>query len=237
MEEFDNLNKNENLIEIKEERYPLGEVSNFRWLLSLLILNGAFLAVEIFQESMIAFGLFLIGPVISLLVLGNKAFRKLFLMPKLKDIPSIIGMTFLLLIVAMISGAILQNFDVVNNPIIDVVNKDNFKFMTGLMLVQLVIEEIFFIVWFLFLYHNVKIGTENSRTMIAWVGSSILFGIMHLSTYGFNIIQAVVGIGIIRFALSAIYVKKKNLTLSYMVHFLYDFIIISSVLFSNTIAN
>ena len=40
MEEFE---KEDILVEVKEERYPLGEVSILRWVIALIILNCSFL--------------------------------------------------------------------------------------------------------------------------------------------------------------------------------------------------
>lgn len=228
--EIDEVNKDENLVFIQEEKYPLKEVSNIRWILALIFLNGSFMIAEIFPESIVGAVLFFVGPIIAIFTLGNKAFRKLFHLPKLKDIPAVILTTILLIIVAMISGMVLDRFGAVDNPIVNIISEENFGMITKLLLVQLVIEELFFIVWFLFLYHKVKIGNENSRTLIAWVGSSLVFGAMHLSTYGYNIIQALIGIGLIRFVMSAIYIKRKNLTLAYLVHVLYDLLILASVL-------
>ena len=84
----------------------------------------------------------------------------------------------------------------------------------------------------LFLYHKAKFEKESTREIFAWVVSSLIFGAMHLSTYNFNIVQAVIGIGIVRFVLSAVYIRRKNLTLAYIVHFLYDILIILAVVTS-----
>lgn len=229
MEEFE---KEDILVEVKEERYPLGEVSILRWVIALIILNCSFFIMEIFPEKTWLAVMFLVGPIVSLFVLGHKSFRRLFKGPKLRDIPVVFGMTVLTILVGVISSIILERFGSVDNPIVGIANEDNIKYIAILLMVQLVIEEIFFIIWFLFLYHKAKFEKESTREIFAWVVSSLIFGAMHLSTYNFNIVQAVIGIGIVRFVLSAIYIRRKNLTLAYIVHFLYDILIILAVVTS-----
>ncbi|EGY77440.1 CPBP family intramembrane glutamic endopeptidase [Peptoniphilus indolicus] len=229
MEEFE---KEDILVEVKEERYPLGEVSILRWVIALIILNCSFFIMEIFPEKTWLAVMFLVGPIVSLFVLGHKSFRRLFKGPKLRDIPVVFGMTVLTILVGVISSIILERFGSVDNPIVGIANEDNIKYIAILLMVQLVIEEIFFIIWFLFLYHKAKFEKESTREIFAWVVSSLIFGAMHLSTYNFNIVQAVIGIGIVRFVLSAVYIRRKNLTLAYIVHFLYDILIILAVVTS-----
>lgn len=233
MENFEKVEPD--LVKVVEEKYPLGEVSLYRWIISLIILNSSFFVLELFPDNKVFGILFLVGPIVSIFVLGHKAFRKLFKFPKLRDIPAVFGMTFLTLFAAVVSGIVLKRFGSVDNPIVKVISKDNFNLVVLMLLVQLVIEEIFFIVWFLFLHHKVKFKSEVLRESFAWVVSSLLFGAMHLSTYDFNIVQAIVGIGLIRFVLSSIYIRRKNLTLAYMVHFLYDILILLAVVASGNI--
>lgn len=222
--------ENDVLVKIYDEKYPLGEVSNIRWILAMVLLNMSFILTDLFKNSPSILILFFVGPIASLFILGNKAIRKLFKLPKFRDIPAVIGMTILLILLAAFVGVMLQNFDSVENPIVDVITEDNFSSVAKLLMIQLVIEEIFFIIWFLFLYHKVILGGSGLRTVIAWIGSSLAFGAMHLSTYNYNIIQALIGIGIIRMGMSIIYIRRKNLTLAYLVHVLYDLLILSATL-------
>ncbi|WP_081578447.1 CPBP family intramembrane glutamic endopeptidase [Peptoniphilus obesi] len=83
---------------------------------------------------------------------------------------------------------------------------------------------------FVFISKTKKIN-RNFAIFSAWILSSLLFGALHLSTYNYNFVQSIVLIGIVRLILSLAYIIRKNLWNSYLVHVLYDFIIIGAVLF------
>ena len=70
--------------------------------------------------------------------------------------------------------------------------------------------------------------TENNilKTIFALLLSSVIFGAMHLSTYDFNLLQAVLIISIIRMGLSLSYVLSKNLSVTYIIHIIYDWSLI-----------
>lgn len=55
----------------------------------------------------------------------------------------------------------------------------------------------------------------------AIVLSSIVFGMAHTWTYG-GLLQGIVAVGISRIAITAAYVKTKNVWVSYLVHYLFD---------------
>ena len=113
-----------------------------------------------------------------------------------------------------------------NNPIFDVLTEDNFKSFFLSTLIQFIAEEIIFIIPFLFVINKVKIENNIIKTILAILISSIIFGAMHLSTYDFNILQAVLIISIIRTGLSMSYVISKNLSVTYIIHIIYDWTLI-----------
>ena len=69
--------------------------------------------------------------------------------------------------------------------------------------------------------------------LIAWIISSLFFGMLHLQTYSFNFYQAFIVIGAVRMGMSWSYIKTKNLNVSYIAHVLYDFIILYGVYLVN----
>ena len=71
-----------------------------------------------------------------------------------------------------------------------------------------------------------KMKNEILKTIVAILVSSVIFGAMHISTYNFNILQAVLVISIIRTGLSMSYVISKNLTVTYLIHIIYDWTLI-----------
>ncbi|MOA19360.1 CAAX amino terminal protease self- immunity [compost metagenome] len=70
--------------------------------------------------------------------------------------------------------------------------------------------------------------------ILAWVVASIIFGAYHLPTYNWNIIQAIVGIGIARVVLLYPYLKTKNIWTSFIVHVMNDWTIFGLTFWAST---
>lgn len=112
------------------------------------------------------------------------------------------------------------------NPIFDVLTDENVKRFIVSTMIQFIAEEIIFIIPFLFVINKLRTKNEKLKTLAAILVSSVIFGAMHLTTYNFNILQAVLVISIIRTGLSISYVLSKNLTVTYLVHMIYDWVLI-----------
>ena len=112
------------------------------------------------------------------------------------------------------------------NPIFDVLTDENIKRFIVSTMIQFIAEEIIFIIPFLFVINKLRTRNEKLKTLAAILVSSVIFGAMHLTTYNFNILQAVLVISIIRTGLSISYVLSKNLTVTYLVHMIYDWVLI-----------
>lgn len=112
------------------------------------------------------------------------------------------------------------------NPIFDILNDDNIKRFIVSTMIQFIAEEIIFIIPFLFVINKLRTKNEKLKTLVAILVSSLIFGAMHLTTYNFNILQAVLVISIIRTGLTMSYVLSKNLTVTYLVHMIYDWVLI-----------
>ncbi len=97
-----------------------------------------------------------------------------------------------------------------------------FYLRTGL---QLFGEEVFTILPFLFLlWLGVKVLdlTRDGAILLAWIGSALIFGAMHLPGYGWNVAQALLLIGPIRLVLTLAYMKTKSIWASTIAHVLND---------------
>jgi len=80
--------------------------------------------------------------------------------------------------------------------------------------VQLVGEEVLTIIPMLALLHLLIARAGLSRTsalLMAWLGSAVMFGLLHLSTYNWDFVQCLLIIGTARLVLSLAYIKTKNL--------------------------
>ncbi len=90
---------------------------------------------------------------------------------------------------------------------------------------QLFGEEVLTILPFLALLYWFVAKRGMSRTsavLLCWFLTAVLFGAAHLPTYGWNVLQAVVGIGIARLVLTIPYIITKNIWVSTGAHILND---------------
>lgn len=95
--------------------------------------------------------------------------------------------------------------------------------------VQLVGEEVLTVIPMLALLHVLVARAGLSRgsgLVLAWLGSAILFGLVHLPTYHWDLAQCLLIIGTARLVLSAAYLKTGNLWVSSGAHILNDWALI-----------
>ncbi|MGX7148153.1 CPBP family intramembrane glutamic endopeptidase [Enterococcus ureasiticus] len=99
--------------------------------------------------------------------------------------------------------------------------------------IQLIVEEMWAIVPFLFILmicHKSLLMNRKNSILIAWIISSIIFGLYHIPSYDGNIAQAILDIGLSRLILTFSYIRYKNIWASYTTHLFWDIIPILSVL-------
>ena len=53
--------------------------------------------------------------------------------------------------------------------------------------------------------------SRRGAVILGWIGSALFFGAMHLPTYGWNVIQALLLIGPVRLVLTLAYMKTKSM--------------------------
>lgn len=95
--------------------------------------------------------------------------------------------------------------------------------------IQLFGEELISILPFLavltFCFSRLK-WSRKTAVLAAWLVSAVLFGLAHLSSYEWNILQCLLVIGTARLMLTLPYMVTKNIWVSTGVHILNDYIII-----------
>jgi hypothetical protein len=105
---------------------------------------------------------------------------------------------------------------------------------------QLLGEEIITLLPFLaILYlctHRLRMG-RKAGVIAAWLVSALVFGLLHLPTYDWNVIQCVVIIGSARLVLTLPWIMTKNLWVSTGAHILNDWLLFSMVLLGANLAN
>lgn len=151
----------------------------------------------------------------------------LFKVPKLKDFLTIILCLIGYLIYEFIISGIL--FFVFKYPISgnSAMETMNFNFISAVgMLIHLMGEELFKILWLLLLMHAVYKLTNNRSLSIglALAGTLFIFGMAHYYVYGGMVLQILLiqGLGSI-FDVYA-YMKTKNVIVSYILHIIIDWV-------------
>jgi membrane protease YdiL (CAAX protease family) len=100
--------------------------------------------------------------------------------------------------------------------------------------VQLLGEELMTILPFLamlVLFRNVAFMDRSTAVVVAWLASAAVFGLVHLPTYDWNLMQCLVVIGSARLVLTWAYVWSKNLWVSTGAHVINDWTLIASMVF------
>ena len=102
--------------------------------------------------------------------------------------------------------------------------------------VQLMGEEVFTILPFLaILWFLTRRGmSRRTAILVAWVVTAVWFGAAHLSTYDWNVGQAIIVIGAARLVLTLAYIRTKNLWVSFGAHVLNDWVTFTLALLAAT---
>ena len=154
------------------------------------------------------------------------------------DVLLMFGIAILNIIVTLSIGALLQKFGSVSANAgvagaadLEGLRLANFFAKVG---VQMLGEELLTILPFLailaWLYGKAGMG-RNAAVLAAWLLSAIIFGLLHLPTYNWNIAQCVLVIGGARVVLTLAYVWTKNIWVSTGAHVINDWTLIGSTVF------
>lgn len=213
--------------------YPIIEAGYLRWIgcyvliiLSVIVIGILFgiFKIDSLLLSAIALSFF---SVLFCLIIDNKFIKKTFLPLNWRDLLYIIAgllITFLCIIIVTITVNYFK-FEGDSNPIIGYLKDANKTLLIASTWIQFIGEELIFVVPFLFVINKFRKINYKLRVFLALMLSSIVFGAMHIGTYD-NIIQAIVLISFLRIGVSMSYVLSKNLTVSFIVHGIYDWILI-----------
>jgi membrane protease YdiL (CAAX protease family) len=93
--------------------------------------------------------------------------------------------------------------------------------------IQLLGEELFTILPLLavmYLLHSKAGVSRNTSAILAWLLTAVWFGAAHLPTYDWNLVQALVGIGVARLVLTLAFMRTKNIAVSTGAHIINDWI-------------
>lgn len=178
--------------------------------------------------------LFVAIPLIALAFVTPKHWKAIFRKVGFKDVLWMFGFGILNVFVTTGVGAItVRLFNTASNPAATaVVGKGPaglFAFYSGTG-IQLFGEELITILPFLaimYLCTSVfKMGRKGS-VLWAWVITAVIFGLLHLPTYDWNLMQVLLTISLARLVLSLAYIKTKNIWVSTGAHILNDWALFS----------
>jgi membrane protease YdiL (CAAX protease family) len=150
-----------------------------------------------------------------------------------REIKLMVLFALLNIVVSMVvGGVVLATFGASDNPAIATAS----HLSPGGLLVffaktamQLVGEEVLTMIPMLALLHVLvaRAGvSRNAGVCWAWLVTAVLFGLLHLSTYGWDFMQCILIIGTARLVLSLAYIKTKNMWVSSGAHILNDWTLI-----------
>lgn len=182
-------------------------------------------------------------PLLALRLVVGRHWRCLFRRVRGADVGWILGFALLNLVITVALGALVMKvFGAESNVAVHGLSEmdaDGRKWFFLHSLPQLFGEEVLTILPFLAVLHlaHDRLGlTRIKAVMMAWLLSSILFGLVHLPSYNWNLLQCLVVIGSARLVLSLAYIKTKNIWVSTGAHIINDWVIFAVVLVGTSIA-
>lgn len=216
-------------------------VSGGRWLFVMVAVTLAFLLLALpipwpggAVGTWIAPVLFPVLPLAALAHVAPNGWRALFGPVGWRELRLMIGFALLNLVVSMSVGFLVRSFtEVTANAAtsqlagMDTAGRVAFYART---LPQLFGEEVITLLPFLALLHclaNVWRTGRRAAVLGAWVISSIAFGLIHLPTYQWNLMQCLAVIGCARLVLTLAWILTKNIWVSTGAHILNDWLLFS----------
>ncbi len=215
------------------------EISGLRWLFLMGMVALGFLVlilpIPLFDGTLALFIrviLFLAIPLVALSMVAQKHWRAIFRKVRGRDVLWMIGFALLNFVVSITVAMVVSKlFGTHSNAAVsglsDLSSVDLGLFFLS-SIPQLIGEEVLTILPFLalmYLFFTRMKCSRKSAIIWAWLISSILFGLAHLPTYEWDIIQCIVVIGIARLVLTLPYLLTKNIWVSSGAHILNDWIL------------
>lgn len=220
------------------------EIPTWKWIVIILSCIVGFLALMLIGWAdqaleLIPRILFTAIPLVTFCVLVRPNWKAIFKPLKWADVPTIIFFWLLTLGASALVGLLVSGGDIshfkANSATDDILAGGvwNVVFFYVGTFIQLFGEELVTILPFLavlyWLHSKFKLSRKKA-IILAWIITAITFGAMHLPTYGWNVVQAIVLIGVARLALTLAFIRTKNILVSFGAHLLNDWATFTLVL-------
>ncbi|GGF38239.1 CPBP family intramembrane glutamic endopeptidase [Subtercola lobariae] len=210
------------------------EVSTWKWIVIIVSCAIAFIVLISIPQpnNYVALIPRILFPVIMLVVfalLTGGFWRSIFHKLTGWDVLNMVFFAVLNTVVALIVGGIIRALtgaadNAATQGLAQLSPGELFSFYLGTG-VQLFGEELFTILPFLAVMYWLYAKAHLSRKtaiILAWLITAVWFGAAHLPTYDWNVLQAVVGIGVARLVLTLAFIRTKNILVSTGAHILND---------------
>lgn len=222
---------------------PIG-LSGPQWLVVLASVGLAFwLLVAPWTRPSAPWGmwvpvlLFCLVPLGALALVAGRHWTALFHRPSGRDLRLMVGIAALNLVVTVLVGLLVSGQHHVSaNPLFQSLGEaDSATRVQTLaaMAPQLLGEELLTILPFLallwWLHARMKLQ-RRTAVVLAWLLSAIPFALLHLPTYGWDLLQCLSIIGTARLVLSLAYLLSRNLWVSTGAHLLNDWTLVGTAL-------
>lgn len=239
-------------IEKSGDDFPLyngkpNNINAYQWvtLLASVALGFAFLSMKIDVLNGTFGGiarstLFFAVPLTVFYLITNKEVTTLFRKLRWRDARVMISIALVNLLVTIALGALFLNtLGADTNTAVGALkylsNHERLLFFVQ-SLPQLFGEEVLTVLPFLaFLHFSYRyLGLSKTRSvLLAWLLSSLVFGLVHLPTYNWNWLQCIIVIGSARLILTLAYIRTKNIWVSTGAHIINDWVIFSLVMIAH----
>lgn len=174
-------------------------------------------------------------PLLAFAMVAPGRWKEIFRHVGVREVLLMFGFAILNIIITMSVGALLQTFGSTtsNSGIANAADLEGARLASffGKVALQLFGEELITILPFLALlwFLHAKAGlSRNAAVLVAWLLSAIAFGLLHLPTYDWNIIQCLLVIGTARLVLTLAYIWTKNIWVSTGAHIINDWAILGA---------
>lgn len=223
----------------------------WQWLLVMAAVGVGFLAVALpiawpggMVGSLVPAILLFAIPLGALALVAGGSWRALFGRVSGREIKWMILFALLNIVVTMGIGTVLTAFVAVETnaamgSIVGLDATDRVLFLVKVAL-QLLGEEVISILPFLALLtlFTQRFGVSRRVAIVgAWLLSALLFGLAHLPTYGWNLVQCILIIGSARLVLTLPWIMTKNLWVSTGAHVLNDWLLMAMGLLGAQLAS
>lgn len=211
-------------------------ISGAQWLLVMAMVAIGFLAliapIPLFKGGWAQFIpaiLFFAVPLAGLAMVAPHHWTAIFRKVGWREVMWMVAFALLNIAVSMGVGLLVYKFQATTgNPVFGMLageaTGDRLLFFLKT-LPQLFGEELLTILPFLalaWLFHSKFKMARLPSIALAWLLSAVLFGLAHLPTYGWNLVQCLVVIGSARLVLTLAYLKTKNIWVSFGAHVIND---------------